>query len=376
MKKIGNVILIVIIGILMFGVGLMLGLVLSSAIVTGEFGGLLTAIKIGVAVLIGVYLSIIAHEAGHLVCGLISGYRFSSFRIFSLMMMKQEGKMVFRKFSIPGTGGQCLMMPPKDNNKPPFKLYLYGGTIANLILALISIPICILFGIRSFFSLIFIMIGAFSLYFAFTNGIPRDVGGMSNDAMNVKLIKQDKNAREAFMKQLLISEAQTRGTSLQDMPIEWFSLPNDADKRNTLCTSIKVFYCNRLMNEQRFEEANEEMKKLLSDGANVISVYRYLLRCDRIFCELLLKGNEANISSLYTKQYKRFAKAMGSNSSILRTECAVLAIRDKDKEMAEKARQNFVRKTKNSPFKQDTEFELHLIDLIFERAFGDNQNEE
>ena len=51
--------------------------------------------------LVGVYLAtflqILFHEGGHLVFGLLSGYRFSSFRIGSLMWIEQDGKMKFRR---------------------------------------------------------------------------------------------------------------------------------------------------------------------------------------------------------------------------------------------------------------------------------------
>ena len=40
------------------------------------------------------------HEAGHLVCGLLSGYGFSSYRIGSLMWIRQKGKICFKRFSL------------------------------------------------------------------------------------------------------------------------------------------------------------------------------------------------------------------------------------------------------------------------------------
>ena len=38
-----------------------------------------------------IFLQIIIHETGHLVFGIATGYRFSSFRIASLMLVKTEG---------------------------------------------------------------------------------------------------------------------------------------------------------------------------------------------------------------------------------------------------------------------------------------------
>ena len=50
-------------------------------------------------------LQVIIHEAGHLVFGLLTGYRFLSFRVFSLMLVREEEKLRFRRYSLAGTGG-------------------------------------------------------------------------------------------------------------------------------------------------------------------------------------------------------------------------------------------------------------------------------
>lgn len=61
---------------------------------------------------VAILMHIVIHEAGHLVFGLLSGYKFSSFRIFSFMWIKENGKIKLKRLSIAGTGGQCLMVPP------------------------------------------------------------------------------------------------------------------------------------------------------------------------------------------------------------------------------------------------------------------------
>ena len=90
---------------------------------------------------LAVLIHIVLHEAGHLVFGLMSGYHFSSFRIGSHMLMKEDGKLVHRKIKIEGTGGQCLMSPPEMvDGKFPVVLYNLGGSIANLVVTAMAIP--------------------------------------------------------------------------------------------------------------------------------------------------------------------------------------------------------------------------------------------
>ena len=74
-------------------------------------------------------LQIIIHEGGHLVFGLATGYKFSSFRILSWMLVREEGKLRLRHLSLAGTGGQCLMAPPDlKDGRVPFLLYNFGGS--------------------------------------------------------------------------------------------------------------------------------------------------------------------------------------------------------------------------------------------------------
>ena len=54
------------------------------------------------------FLQIIIHEGGHLIMGLIYKFKFVSFRVFQLTLIKYQGKYKLKNFHIQGTGGQCL----------------------------------------------------------------------------------------------------------------------------------------------------------------------------------------------------------------------------------------------------------------------------
>ena len=103
----------------------------------GAFAGFLIAIYINkhdysflqlvyafVCLIAGYMAGIIIHESGHLVTGLRSGYEFISFRIGSITFIKENGKLSRKKFNIAGTGGQCLMMPPRPSEKNSVKSQL------------------------------------------------------------------------------------------------------------------------------------------------------------------------------------------------------------------------------------------------------------
>ena len=107
-------------------------------------GQILSVVLLIAGMYAALVLQIIIHEAGHLVFGLLTGYRFSSFRIFNLMLVKESGRLRLRKLNIAGTGGQCLMCPPDlVNGTMPFMLYNFGGAIMNILASLvISLIVC------------------------------------------------------------------------------------------------------------------------------------------------------------------------------------------------------------------------------------------
>ena len=89
--------------------------------------------------IVAYFIHILVHESGHLLFGLFTGYKFSSFRIFSFMWIKQDGKIKLKRHRIAGTAGQCLMTPPDiKDGKLPYVWYNLGGVILNLA---VSIPL-------------------------------------------------------------------------------------------------------------------------------------------------------------------------------------------------------------------------------------------
>lgn len=88
-------------------------------------------------------LIVILHELGHLIFGLLNGFSFLQFRIFSRAIIKKDGKYNFKKQRIAGTWGQCLMKPPLEipdgSDYKKYIIYFLGGIINQFILLIISI---------------------------------------------------------------------------------------------------------------------------------------------------------------------------------------------------------------------------------------------
>ena len=357
LKKILAVVAFLLLTVLAFIAAAVMGYMMASAFeaVSGE-NDFITYGVILLGLLLSIAISVVVHEAGHLVFGLLSGYGFSSFRIGSFMWIKQDGKIKFRRFSLAGTGGQCLMTPPEiKNGKIPVVLYNLGGVIMNFILSAVLILVYIFapYVPVLFECIVFLLI--ISFVGGLTNGIPMAPGGMPNDGMNALALAFDPASAIAFRNQLLMNAENAKGTPTSEMPPEWFTLPENANMQNVHCASIAVFAASRTMNSLDFASAEREIKALLDSDCKMASVHRGLLACNLVCCRLILKGDKAEISSILTIKQQKFMQSMKNFPDVLCTEYIITLIRDKNVENAEKIKQKFEKMAKTYPYPQDIE---------------------
>ncbi|MBR5144119.1 MAG: M50 family metallopeptidase [Clostridia bacterium] len=342
-------------------VGGLIGIILFTRF-DANFGGALFYVEIALAMFLSLYASIIIHEGGHLVFGLISGYSFSSFRIGSIMLLRQNGKYRLCNFKLVGTGGQCLMAPPDKNNEDiPVVLYNLGGVIFNLIFTVIFAVLFMLVSYVYILSLTLLISSILCFTFALSNGIPMHIGGIANDGMNAKCLSKDKMATTAFLNQLRMNEAQIRGLSLNDMPDEWFVIPEGADKKNVAYATIAVLNVNRSLEKKDTEKSTYEIEKLLESDWQILGVHRNLLLCDLIYCRLMNDGEGADVTSLLTPELKKFMKAMKNFAGVVRSEYALDLIYRKDEATAEKRLKMFEKRYKNTPTQKDAQIERELM---------------
>ncbi|MBR5995713.1 MAG: M50 family metallopeptidase [Eubacteriaceae bacterium] len=318
--------------------------------------------------IIGMYIAmiiqIIIHEAGHLIFGLLTGYRFSSFRIFNLMLIKQDGRVQFRKLSIAGTGGQCLMIPPDlKGGEMPVMLYNFGGAIINLFTAVLCFGLSFLCPIRSLIWTILLIFAVIGLAFALMNGLPVKMGPVNNDGMNALDLSRSKEAIRAFWIQMKVNEQISKGIRLKEMPDEWFTLPSDESMENGIIATVGVLACNRLMDQHLFEEADTLIKQLLSGQNGIVSLHRNLMICDRMYVEMISENRKEILEEMLSDDLRNIMKVMKTYPSVLRTEYLYALLVEKDKEKAEKAMVKFDRCAKAYPYPIEIEGERELITL-------------
>lgn len=342
-----------------FGCGILIGRYGFHARESGFPGGVFGSMGVlFVGFVMGLILQIAVHEVGHLVCGLLTGYRFCSYRLGSLMVLREDGRLRLRRLKVAGTGGQCLMAPPPWSENFPAVLYNLGGCLANLLCGVL----CLLLWLplrRHWLGGLPMVCGLLGVAFALLNGIPMKAGGLDNDGRNVLSLKKDAAARRAFWVQMKICEAQSKGLRLYQMPEDWFAYPEER-LDNPLVASVAVFACNRLLDAGNAAEAGKAIDTLLCRKSGMPGIYRDLLTGDLLCCRLLA-GDTAGAKALITPDWERFCKSMKTFPSVLRTQYFRALLLEKDAAGAESALAAFDHGVRTYPYPAEIEGERELL---------------
>lgn len=358
MKKFLGVILPMIIGGVCGAAGAAFGVS-----ILPEINGAMGLILIGLSLIFSIYLHIILHEGGHLVCGLLSGYRFVSFRVGSRMLMKSNGKYMVKKFNLPGTGGQCLLDPPGD--KPdhyPMKLYNLGGGLSNFLFSAIATVVTvstdniILKELLVPFIILGVALGA-------TNLIPMKVSGIANDGYNILSLDKDTAGRKSFWQQMRVNRLSTDGVRLKDMDEELFDVAASDVEGNPLIDQIKFFWMQRLIDEKRFEEARDFGRKLIH-GKDSIPIFKLMIGVELLYLELIGSCDTATVNALYSKDTRKWLKSVKGYPSTHRVLYAYATRFAHDEKMAAKAAADFAKVCKTYPMLGEIETEKELFEEI------------
>lgn len=317
-----------------------------------------------VTFIVGLWLNLMLHEAGHLVGGLLTGYKFVSFRIFKWTFIRQDGKLRIKHFSVNGTGGQCLLSPPDgDPTQIPTLLYNMGGILSGLLCLLIAAPFFWIID-NPFAKVALSMFCLADVFILLMNGIPMKVGGICNDAYN-QLELRHPASRRALAIQLRANAEIQQGTRPCQLPEEWFICDNGDDcYSNSLLLALKVYHAGWLLDCGRWEEAYSEHQEIYAHRDKVMGLYIMETACELIFLSLAL-GDTEYAKTLYSdkmKQYiRQYRKVMSSKERVL---FAIALCLEQDKEQAKAIYQSLQTRRDNYLMQGEVESDLALMQRL------------
>lgn len=293
-----NRIIIIIGAIVGFFLGLLGGIIEDKGIIKSD--SYIWYLCLGLLIyLVCVVVHIIIHEAGHLVFGLLTGYKFLSFRIFSITFIKIDGRIQRKKYSIKGTAGQCILIPPERNEDGsfPFLLYNLGGGLANII---VSIPFIMAAALtdNAVLSTVFIAFSLSGIILGATNLIPMDLG-VQNDGMNIKGMLKYRYLQDSFYLQLKVYKEMCKGKLITEYDPEIFALPDDKADRYTLTAFNYLYSYYRLLAEHDFDGAYEYLMELVDKAERFPISMLNSLQAEQLFFMVLHHRPVEEIAALY-----------------------------------------------------------------------------
>lgn len=360
MNKIKSSIISMIIGGL---AGAGIGFIITSYIPEDKI--ILSLVLMVFSLIIFLTLGIIIHEAGHLVMGLLTGYKFVSFRIGKRMILKQDEHLVFKKYDIAGTGGQCVLEPPEYNEHFPYFWYNFGGGLFNLLFAVLCSFIAI------YTSNELIILGAvialgINILLALTNLIPLQLG-VPNDGYNIYYMYKEPRCRFGLYAQMKSYSLLAKKIKFEDMDPTLFIIPDHANLDNHLFQSIFFNQLNLLHEQHRFDQALALLEKVVHD-CNLILIYQNELDCEYLFYLIYQNPSNPAIKERYTKISKYLKSTAPNSIERQRLLYAYELLVNHDSAKAKLHLDKFEMIAKNYPFDVLVETERRVIELIQNKA--------
>lgn len=263
-----------------------------------------------VSLVVAFVLNLILHEAGHMVFGLLTGYKFLSFRIFTYTLVKEESGWKWKKFSISGTAGQCLMIPPKVDRVEdvPYFWYNVGGVLVNFIIVVVCGLLLALFDLPPIpFSLctMFVLTGVLCLL---ENAIPMTPAGVPNDGMNILTLWKHPEQRGSFARMMHIVAGQSFGKRLKELPEDLFvNQPLTANPSVMEISDRNIYQC-WLYDNLRFDESREVAEEIMNVGKKLPALFRIEVMSDLLFLELATLNRLEVVKDLWDKKQEKYVR--------------------------------------------------------------------
>ncbi len=226
-------------------------------------------------ILLWVLFATLLHECGHLIAGFLSGYRFISFRLLNIAVVKINGSYKFQWQKMNGGIGQCLMAPNfeyRDNF--PFVFYNMGGVFMNTALIIVCLALFVFNGgVNKSFLLSGILV---NFVFALMNALP--LKAFANDGFMVKTVSKTQACKKAYYTQLAATADMLDGKTFSQMSEKFFDFGVQDAQYPLVCNALYMQYCFLVSKGQSGAASNfikelfENKNVMPENYANTVSV--------------------------------------------------------------------------------------------------------
>ncbi|MBQ8047871.1 MAG: hypothetical protein IJ196_08105 [Prevotella sp.] len=268
------------------------------------------------SLILAMMLNIMLHEAGHCLLGLLTGYRFVSYRVGSLTLLRDEqGRFHFRRYALAGTGGQCLMEPPARETGVPYLLYNAGGVLMNFMVAMGSMLVLSHHDLPMFWECFFMMMVMAGLLMGLTNAIPFSKSYINNDGRNILALWRHPELRKDFESQLRMAAKLTYGKRLSEMPAAWFDIHQAEGYADSITLAAQVNRIGWLEDQNLYEEARAYLEQVKAATPTVPALIQMEIDGEQVLLELITTGRKEVVDRLWTRQLQSYVKTAAKSSA-------------------------------------------------------------
>lgn len=282
-------------------------------------------------------LSVILHEAGHLICGLMTGWKFVSFRIGSLTLVRREGRYLWRRANLPGTAGQCLLEPSDGGfENCPFGLYNLGGGLMNLLTG--GLLCCFLPIANPAAACILKMFVYLSFAFGANNLIPMKLKGMTNDGCMLIELRNNARSREANYLLLKAYAALIRVKTYNELPrelVEQVSRYECRDLSSVSEANVLSYRADFAFYRGDYADARTVSERI-AESAETLEIFKNEARAKLLYFKLMDGASSEEIDAAYDKKLREYLAKVPTLPSTRRLMFAFELLHKKDKPAAEK----------------------------------------
>ena len=276
---------------------------------------------------------IVIHETGHLLFGLLTKYKFITFRIFRFAIVRGEnGRFSFRNYRCPGSYGQCLMLPP-DKEHYPYKLITLGGILLNLITAVMATVLIIYQPFLPYVHRLGVLLFVFYGYgFTILNMIPFKNSASMTDGKVLNVLSKNQFAQACNKVQSLVAKYLVYGKSYGEIPLELLLVPKGEDITNPMIGYHKILESYYYMDHRLWDKAKECLDCFCPIMEQLPKWLKNTVLMEQLFISIMQRDNTIKDSNIYNSIKSYLKQSEGEYSTIRVRAAYEIYIKNIDKE--------------------------------------------
>lgn len=250
---------------MMITVGIILGTILGlwTASSNNVQGFSILSVDTLLFMLLWAILATFLHELGHMLFGIMTGYKFVYFKLLNFMFFKKDNKWQIAHERTRGAIGQCIMRPDfKYHDKMPYMLYNAGGCIVNFVFALLCFVLIFAYG-QNPFAIAGIVV---NVVFVVINLVPSK--SLGSDGYHMTHIGKTNDNKRAYWLELNMMADILHGKTFSDMPQHYFDFDAKDLYLEKVASSLYMQYCYLICTWQT-QKAKELITRLYENRSQM-----------------------------------------------------------------------------------------------------------